>query len=121
LLLSATGVLPRMTMPLPHLPLPAGSFCSSCYAWRERMFISRLELQTIAQKTNTENPWLAWIPMLNIILMLNIAKKPIWWFVLFLIPLVGIAMMVIVWEGCRRGAQQAQLVGHPDDRSGSLT
>ena len=56
-----------------------------------------LAVQTIAQKTNTENPWLAWIPIVNIILLLNIAKKPIWWIVLFLIPLVNIIIGVIVW------------------------
>ncbi len=58
-----------------------------------------LALQTIAQKTNTENGWLAWIPIANIILMLNIAKKPIWWIVLFLIPLVSLVMAIIVWMG----------------------
>jgi len=58
-----------------------------------------LALQTIAQKTNTENPWLAWIPIANIILILNIAKKPIWWIVLLLIPLVNIIIAVIVWMG----------------------
>src|ERR1019366_2738258 len=42
-----------------------------------------LAFQTIAKKTNTENDWLAWIPIANIILMLNIAKKPLWWIVLF--------------------------------------
>ena len=56
-----------------------------------------LALQTIAKKTNTENPWLAWIPIINIVLMLMIAKKPIWWIVLFLIPLVNIVIAVIVW------------------------
>jgi Family of unknown function (DUF5684) len=56
-----------------------------------------LALQTIATKTNTENPWLAWIPVVNLILVLNIAKKPIWWFVLFLIPLVNIVVSVITW------------------------
>jgi hypothetical protein len=58
-----------------------------------------LAIQTIAQKTNTENPWLAWIPIVNIVLLLNIAKKPIWWIVLFFIPLVGIVMAIIVWMG----------------------
>jgi hypothetical protein len=58
-----------------------------------------LALQTIAQKTNTENPWLAWIPIANVILMLNIAKKPIWWIILFLIPLVNIVFIVLVWMG----------------------
>lgn len=58
-----------------------------------------LALQTIAAKTNTENPWFAWIPILNIILMLNIAKKPIWWILLCLIPLVNIVIFVMVWMG----------------------
>jgi dolichyl-phosphate-mannose--protein O-mannosyl transferase len=58
-----------------------------------------LALQTIANKTNTENAWLAWIPIANIILMLNIARKPIWWIILFLIPLVNLVMAIIVWMG----------------------
>lgn len=58
-----------------------------------------LALQTIANKTHTENSWLAWIPIANIILMLNIAKKPIWWIVLFLIPVVNIVFIIIVWMG----------------------
>jgi hypothetical protein len=58
-----------------------------------------LALQTIATKTNTENGWLAWIPIANLILMLNIAKKPIWWIILFFILLVGFVMIVLVWMG----------------------
>lgn len=58
-----------------------------------------LALQTIAQKTNTANGWLAWIPIANIILMLNVAKKPIWWIILFLIPVVNIVMAILVWMG----------------------
>jgi hypothetical protein len=58
-----------------------------------------LALQTIAQKTDTENAWLAWIPIANIVLMLNIAKKPIWWIILFFIPLVSLVMAIIVWMG----------------------
>ena len=54
-------------------------------------------LQTIAKKTNTPDPWLAWIPIASFILMLNIAHKPIWWIVLMLIPLVTIVIAVIVW------------------------
>jgi uncharacterized membrane protein len=56
-----------------------------------------LALQTIAKKTNTENAWWAWVPILNIVLMLNIAKKPIWWFILCLIPFVNIIIIIIVW------------------------
>lgn len=58
-----------------------------------------LALQTIANKTGTINAWLAWIPIANIILMLNIAKKPLWWIILFLIPLVNIVAAIMVWMG----------------------
>jgi magnesium-transporting ATPase (P-type) len=56
-----------------------------------------LALQTIADKTNTANSWLAWIPIANVFLMLSVAKKPMWWFILFLIPLVSLVMLVLVW------------------------
>ena len=56
-----------------------------------------LAIQTIAQKTNTENPWLAWIPIVNVVLMLNIAKKPIWWIILCFVPGVNIVVGIIVW------------------------
>ena len=65
-----------------------------------------LAVQTIATKTSTPNAWLAWIPIANIFLMLNIAKKPLWWFVLFLIPLVNIVMAVIVWMGIAEARQK---------------
>ena len=67
-----------------------------------------LALQTIANKTGTRNAWLAWIPLANLFLMLDIAKKPLWWFVLFLIPLVNIVIVVMVWMGI------AQAVRKPD-------
>ncbi len=56
-----------------------------------------LALQTIADKTKTENSWLAWIPIANLVLMLNIAKKPMWWFILFLVPIVNIVIAIMVW------------------------
>src|SRR6266851_559821 len=56
-----------------------------------------LALMTIATKTNTPNGWLAWIPIANLFLMLTIAQKPAWWFVLCLIPLVNIVIFIIVW------------------------
>ena len=64
-----------------------------------------LALSTIAKKTNTENAWWAWIPILQVLLMLNIAQKPMWWIVLCLIPLVSIIILIIVWMAIaeRRG------------------
>jgi len=40
--------------------------------------------------------WAAIIPIYNGIVMLQIAGKPIWWILLYLIPLVNIVISVIV-------------------------
>jgi len=68
-------------------------------------------LQTIATKTNTENGWLAWIPIANVYLMCKIAGKPGWWLLLFLIPLVSIVVMIIVWMGIAEARNKASWLG----------
>jgi hypothetical protein len=65
-----------------------------------------LALMTIATKTNTPNGWLAWIPIANLILMLNIARKPVWWILLCLIPLVNIIILIIVWMAIAEARQK---------------
>ncbi len=65
-----------------------------------------LALQTIAKKTNTPNGWLAWIPVVNVFLMLNIAKKPLWWFILCLLPLINIVIFIIVWMAIAEARQK---------------
>ncbi|HXW14009.1 MAG TPA: DUF5684 domain-containing protein [Terriglobia bacterium] len=56
-----------------------------------------MALQTIAKKTNTENAWWAWVPILQIVLTIFIAKKPIWWIALCFIPLVNLVITIIIW------------------------
>ena len=41
--------------------------------------------------------WAAIVPFYNIIVLLEIVKKPIWWIVLILIPLVNIVVAIIVY------------------------
>jgi hypothetical protein len=80
--------------------LMAGGFLMFCLVFLVAIYVyTALALQTIAQKTNTENGWLAWIPIANVILMLNIARKPVWWILLCLIPLVSIVMFILIWMG----------------------
>ena len=56
-------------------------------------------LYTIAKKTNTENPWLAWIPIANIVLACQIAGKPWWWVFFFFIPIANIVFAILVmWK-----------------------
>lgn len=54
-------------------------------------------LKVIADKTgNSENSWWAWIPIIQVLLMLQIAAKPLWWIILFFIPIVNIVIAIIV-------------------------
>jgi len=62
-----------------------------------------LTLMTVAKKTGTKYPGLAWIPIVNIFLMVNIAEGQ-WWPIvvailaplLVFIPIVGMVLFVIV-------------------------
>ena len=51
-------------------------------------------LMSIAKKTNTPHPWLAWIPLANVFLMTMIAKKH-WWWALILLLSYCIAMLLL--------------------------
>ena len=42
---------------------------------------------------------LACIPIVQVIIWLLIAKKPLWWILLFFVPLVNIVVIVIVMNG----------------------
>jgi hypothetical protein len=71
-------------------------------------------LMKIAHKTNTPNAWFAWIPILNIVLMLQIAKKPVWWIILLFIPFVNIVwvvLQVLVWMAISRECGKEEWLG----------
>ena len=40
--------------------------------------------------------WAAIVPIYNVVVMIQIAGKPLWWIVLFLIPFVNIVIMILV-------------------------
>ncbi|HTK59739.1 MAG TPA: DUF5684 domain-containing protein [Candidatus Baltobacteraceae bacterium] len=60
-------------------------------------------LWKMATRTKDEPKWFALVPFLNIALFLKIAKKPLWWLILFLIPGVNIITMIVASMGlCER-------------------
>ncbi len=65
----------------------------------------------IARKTGTDNAWFAFVPILNLILLLQIADRPIWWFLLLMIPLVNVVIAVIVWMGIAEARGKPGWVG----------
>jgi hypothetical protein len=63
---------------------------------------SALALMKIANKTNTKNVWLAWIPIANIYLMTQIAKVSGLWtlaIIVSFIPYIGMLAFIVfaVW------------------------
>ena len=56
-----------------------------------------LATQAIAKKTNTPKGWLAWIPIANFVLWANIARKPIWWGFLCLVPFANMVFTALLW------------------------
>ena len=43
--------------------------------------------------------WAAIIPIYNLVVLCQIAGKPVWWVLLMLIPIVNIVVAVMVWHG----------------------
>lgn len=82
---------------------------------------SALALMTIAKKTKTPNGWLAWIPIVNTYLIVQMAQQP-WWHIFALllsfIPIVGswafLAVTAFWWwkiaEGLKREGWQGILM-----------
>lgn len=54
-------------------------------------------LMKMAHKTNTRNAWFAWIPILDFILLVEIAGKSIWWVFLCFIPFINIIIAILIW------------------------
>jgi len=42
--------------------------------------------------------WAAIVPIYNIIVLLDIVNRPIWWFILFLIPFVNLIVGIMVYN-----------------------
>ena len=40
--------------------------------------------------------WACIIPIYNVIVLLQIAKRPVWWFLLFLVPVVNFIIIIVV-------------------------
>ncbi|KKQ80164.1 MAG: hypothetical protein UT02_C0014G0014 [Parcubacteria group bacterium GW2011_GWC2_38_7] len=51
----------------------------------------------MAKRTKTTHKWFAFVPVLDNILMLKIAKQPLWWVILLFIPMVNIVVAVLVY------------------------
>ncbi len=50
-----------------------------------------------------EPGWAAIIPIYNVVVLLKISGKPVWWIILFLIPIVSLVMAILTSLGLAKG------------------
>lgn len=55
--------------------------------------------------------WASLIPIYNMIVMIQIAKRPLWWFLLLLIPLVGVVIGFIIMIDIAKSFGKGTLFG----------
>jgi len=68
-------------------------------------------LYVMGQKTNSQHSWFAFVPILNMVLLLEIAGKDLWWILLFFIPCVNIIIAIIVWMAVAEAMNKPSWVG----------
>ncbi len=75
------------------------------------VFVS-FSLYKIAQKTGPrEDAWWSFIPILNTVLMIKMAGRPLYWFLFLLIPFVNLIAIVVLWVDIARACRQSPLWG----------
>jgi hypothetical protein len=68
-------------------------------------------LYVMGTKTESTHAWFAFVPILNLVLMLEIAGKDLWWIILLLIPCINIIVLVLVWMGIAEAMDRPGWIG----------
>lgn len=69
---------------------------SSWIAFSLFHIIMAFALWKMAERKKEEPKWFALLPLLNVMLLLKIAKKPTWWLILLFLPIVNIIALIMV-------------------------
>jgi len=70
-----------------------------------------LLLYLIANKLGHESAWLAWVPLINLFLMCDLAGKSWLWMLLLCVPLVNIIVIIMLWMNIAEARGKASLWG----------
>ncbi len=56
-----------------------------------------IAMYSLGNKLSAENPWMAWIPILNLWLLVELAELDWWYFVGFFVPILNLFVFVFCW------------------------
>ncbi len=75
--------------------------------------VMALSLSKIAMKTKTNvaHAWFAWVPILNVILMLNVAGYSGWYMFVLMVPFVNIIFAIYVWMKISKACGKPDYLG----------
>jgi hypothetical protein len=60
---------------------------------------------------NDENAWWAFVPIMNTLLLVKMAAKPMWWFWLLLIPVANVVAFFSMWISAAQRAGRSGVWG----------
>lgn len=58
-----------------------------------------------------EQRWWAFVPILNTLLLIKMAEKPMWWFFILLVPFVNVIAFFMLWMTAAKNAGQSKIWG----------
>ena len=56
-----------------------------------------VSVYVMAKKDGLDTAWLAWIPIINVFVMLQIADMDWWYILLFLVPCINLVVWIMMW------------------------
>jgi len=68
-------------------------------------------LFTIAKKVNHESPWWAFVPVLNVVQIIQMASKPLYWFIFLFVPIVNIVVIAMLWIEVAKAREKSPIWG----------
>jgi len=72
--------------------LLSGGFLLLMFAWLILVLVAGWQMYVKAGQKG----WVAIIPFLNVFGLLKIVHRPLWWFILLLIPIVNVVVLIVL-------------------------
>src|SRR5262245_32496304 len=68
-------------------------------------------ISVIARKLNAPNTTMAWIPIGQIVLLTQLARKPSWWTIMLILPCINLIFIALVWSTIAEELGQPSAIG----------
>ena len=62
--------------------------------------LTAFPIMMVANKLGVSHSWMAWLPIIQLVLLMRMANKPWWIALLSLLPLVGTFVSIGIWVYC---------------------